>query len=178
VTNSEAVETFSVFYRAHYSLILSTVTRRLNDYATAEDVTSEVFRVAWAHHNSGGELTLAWLYVTARNLIGNEYRRASRMAALTTRTANFSDGIKVAPDHEAADMRRAMMRLRDSEREILFMAYWEDLSGSEIAEILGCKVPTVWVRLNRARASLKEELGKSVLAAVTELRERGARAHG
>ena len=149
---------FSAFYRANYSVILATVTRRLSDRATAEDVTSEVFRVAWAHHVGGDELTLPWLYSVARNVIGNEYRRSGRSAALTAKSEELVDVAYGTDDDSARDTRRAMMRLKEADREILFMAYWEDLSGAEIATILDCKVPTVWVRLNRARAALKNEL--------------------
>ena len=42
------------------------------------------------------------------------------------------------------------------------MAYWEDLSPAEMAEILGCSVPTLWVRLNRARNALRRRLGDPV----------------
>jgi RNA polymerase sigma factor (sigma-70 family) len=149
---------FSAFYRANYSVILATVARRLSDRATAEDVTSEVFRVAWAHHVGGDELTLPWLYTVARNVVGNEYRRSSRSAALTAKSEGLVEIAPGADDDSARDTRRAMMRLKEADREILFMAYWEDLTGAEIAAILDCKVPTVWVRLNRARAALKHEL--------------------
>jgi len=156
---------FAAFYRANYSVILATVTRRLSDHATAEDVTSEVFRVAWAHHSGGETLTLPWLYTVARNVVGNEYRRSARSAALTARTEDL-DGVAhattadVTEDDGARDTRRAMMRLKEADREILFMAYWEDLSGAEIGAILDLKLPTVWVRLNRARAALKQQLGR------------------
>jgi RNA polymerase sigma factor (sigma-70 family) len=178
MTNMDPDGQFSAFYRAHYSLVLATVARRLSDFATAQDVTSEVFRVAWARHVSGGELTLAWLYTVARNVVGNEYRRRSRAAALTEKAESQAYETHSSVDEEASDTRRAMMRLKDSDREILFMAYWEDLSGAEIASILDCKLPTVWVRLNRARNALKHELGGPAAEALGDLRERGASAHG
>ena len=59
---------------------------------------------------------------------------------------------------DGRDVRAAMKRLRESDRELLFMTYWEDLSGAEIAEILGIRVTAVWVRLNRARETLRKEL--------------------
>lgn len=167
---------FSAFYRANYSLILATVERRLSDHATAEDVTSEVFRVAWAHHADGNTLTLPWLYTVARNVVGNEYRRSARSAALTAKTKELYSDLHGHEGDSAADTRRAMMRLKEADREILFMAYWEDLTGAEIAAILDCKVPTVWVRLNRARSALKNEL--AILAGQTGLRDGGSAAHG
>jgi RNA polymerase sigma factor (sigma-70 family) len=178
MTASGSPAEFEAFYRAHYSVILATLNRRLSDYGTAEDVASEVFRIAWSHHQEGGQLGLAWLYTVARNLVGNEYRRAARSTALRLKAqSNVADAAE-EPHDTGADTRRAMMKLREADREILFMAYWEDLSGSEIAEILGCKVPTVWVRLNRARAALRTHLATPLTGAVDMLRDGGASVHG
>ena len=177
MTDVRSPEEFAIFYRAHYSLILATVGRRLSDHSTAEDVTSEVFRVAWSHYQTGSELTLAWLYAAARNVVGNEYRRNLRSASLNEKVAAHATELLAAPDATGADVRRAMMKLRQADREILFMAYWEDLSGNEIAEILGCKVPTVWVRLNRARSALRTHLDVPLNTAVDALRE-GAASNG
>jgi RNA polymerase sigma-70 factor (ECF subfamily) len=47
-----------------------------------------------------------------------------------------------------------MEELSSSDRELIRMAYWEDLSRDEIAEILGCSAVTVRVRLLRARNRL------------------------
>lgn len=143
---------FSAFYREHYSLILATCLRRLGDEAAAEDATAEVFRVAWQHFGEHEDPTLRWLYGVARHIIGNEYRRATRAKALVESigqrplSSTAGDGLEV---------REAMARLRPAHREILFMAYWEDLAASEIAEILGVKLPTVWVRLTRAREAFR-----------------------
>jgi len=177
MTDGRPGHDFASFYRSHYSLILTTVGRRLNDHSTAEDVTSEVFRVAWSHYQTGGEMTLPWLYTVARNVVGNEYRRSTRSAALTVKAAGHADDVMDDRDDDA-DVRRAMMELREADREILFMAYWEDLSGAEIATILGCKVPTVWVRLNRARSALRAHLDGPFNDAVEVLREKGAASHG
>ena len=178
MTDERSAVNFASFYREHYSLILATVGRRLNDHSTAEDVTSEVFRVAWSHYQTGGELSLAWLYAVARNVVGNEYRRTARSAALRAKAAaHAADSIDVTDD-TGADTRRALMKLREADREILFMAYWEDLTGGEIAQILGCKIPTVWVRLNRARTALRAHLAVPLDEAVDTLREEGASSHG
>jgi len=79
---------FAEFYGQHYRLILTVAQQRLQVFADAEDVTAEVFRVAWSHHQSGNELHLAWLYQVLRNMIGNQYRKEERTAALQRRLEN------------------------------------------------------------------------------------------
>jgi RNA polymerase sigma factor (sigma-70 family) len=152
---------FADFYRAHYSLILTTCERRLSDRGAAEDATAEVFRLAWERGKAGQELTLPWLYVVARNLVGREYRRTRRTGMRFAEPASTSAGGSASSDR-ALEVRSALAKLRPAERELLFMAYWEDLSPTEMAEILGCSVPTLWVRLNRARAALRRRLGAPI----------------
>jgi RNA polymerase sigma factor (sigma-70 family) len=148
---------FAEFYRANYSLILTTCERRLSDHKAAEDAAAEVFRVAWERARTGEELTLPWLYVVARNLVGREYRRVKRTATqLFDPGATANDGFALS--ERALEVRAALSRLKPAQRELLFMAYWEDLTPDEMAEILGCRVPTLWVRLNRARKALGDRL--------------------
>ena len=161
---------FAEFYRAHYSLILTTCERRLSDRKAAEDATAEVFRVAWERAKVGKELTLAWLYVVARNLVGREYRRNRRRPThVLTAVEPAVEG--TASADRALEVRAALTRLKPAERELLFMAYWEDLSPEEMAGILGCSVPALWVRLNRARTALRLRLS-------TPVEPRQVRVHG
>lgn len=69
---------------------------------------------------------------------------------------------------DALDVRRALAGLRETDREILYMAYWEDLTRAEIASILGISTVTVRVRLLRARQTLKALLYNAVEDAHSE----------
>lgn len=149
---------FAAFYREHYSLILTTCMRRLGNRATAEDAAADVFRVAWQRFPEQKDPSLAWLYVVVHNVVGNEYRRSSRARALRDRLEQV--GVDSA-DEDGTDVREAMALLRPLDRELLYMAYWERLSGHEIAEILRISVPAVWVRLSRAREALRGVLGRT-----------------
>lgn len=54
----QAEQRFAVFYAETYRLILTVAQQRVGDLPTAQDITSEVFRVAWIHHCDGGTLEL------------------------------------------------------------------------------------------------------------------------
>jgi len=149
-------ESFTDFYRQHYRLILTVAQQRLGGHSDAEDITAEVFRIAWMHDADGHELTLRWAYQVLRNVIGNEYRRVARGAKLTDRTsAAFLEHLVESATDDALAVRRAIEDLPPDDREMLSMAYWEDLTGQEIASILGCSAVTARVRLLRARRKLK-----------------------
>lgn len=154
------MDQFPDFYRKHYRLILTVAQQRLGTAADAEDVTAEVFRVAWARHDDGAQLTLPWLYTTLRNLIGNEYRRQGRLGSFVSDAGPIltsDDSFGPATD-EAIEVRRALRRVSTADRELLYTAYWEELSRAEIASILGISAIAVRVRLMRARERFRHLL--------------------
>jgi RNA polymerase sigma-70 factor (ECF subfamily) len=53
---------------------------------------------------------------------------------------------------------RAVMRLPETQREVLLLAHYEQMALAEIAGIVGIEVTAVKSRLQRARAALKEML--------------------
>jgi RNA polymerase sigma factor (sigma-70 family) len=149
---------FRDLYELHYNLIFRTCRRRLGNAASAEDATAEVFRVAWQRMSAGTEVDIRWLYRTARNVVGNEYRRLSRSRALLEKASNSSIEQHADTSDLSADLRQALKKLRVQERELLFMAYWEDLTPGEMAAILNCQETALRMRLSRARAALKRAL--------------------
>lgn len=154
-------EEFTAFYGRHYRLILTVAQQRLRGLSDAEDATAEVFRIAWAHHQSGGDLTLPWTYQVLRNVIGTEYRRAARTQDLYTRIAPTLAEEIVAPiSEDAVSMQQSLYELPEPDREIIAMAYWEDLTSSEIAAILGCSSTAARLRLMRAKRKLRAVLDR------------------
>ncbi|MEU5344122.1 sigma-70 region 4 domain-containing protein [Streptomyces sp. NPDC020766] len=52
----------------------------------------------------------------------------------------------------------ALAQASDTDRELLLLAYWDDLSRSDIATVLGISVGAVDTRLHRARQRLRQRL--------------------
>lgn len=156
---ADAETLFQDLFQNYYSIILTTCRRRLGLLQPAEDATAEVFRIAWQKLRQGHDLSLPWLYRTARNVVGNEYRREERQKALAQRMRSEPSVTSLGPD-TGLELKRALGRLKRPDRELLFMAYWEDLSSHEIATILRVKEPAVRMRLSRARALLSRQLGE------------------
>lgn len=73
-----SVRAFQEIYTEHQPRLLVIAFQRLNDRSLAEDITAEVFRIAWEHHQNDGTPNLPWLYKTLRNLIANQYRKHQR----------------------------------------------------------------------------------------------------
>jgi RNA polymerase sigma-70 factor (ECF subfamily) len=79
---------------------------------------------------------------------------AERLAA-----RDSSPSARLRRDEECSRLRRALARLRNSEREILVLRYLEDLSTKEAAEVLSVTEATVKMRQLRALRRLRELLG-------------------
>lgn len=67
--------------------------------------------------------------------------------------------IELLEGQEALAQAQALLdRLPERYRSVLILHELEELSGPEIAEILGIAPATVWVRLHRARERFRREL--------------------
>ncbi|QTV79161.1 RNA polymerase sigma factor [Microbacterium sp. NIBRBAC000506063] len=154
-----STDSFTRVYARYYRVLLTVAEQRLSGTADAQDVVAETFRIAWKRDRDGGELTLRWLYGTLRNVIGNEYRRIARADDyLREASASYVERMLAPADDDAIVVRAALRQLDEADREILYMAYWEDLSREEIALILGYSATNVRVRLHRARLRLRSLL--------------------
>ena len=60
----------------------------------------------------------------------------------------------------AARVRSALTRIPTHDREVLLLRHVADLSGPEIAEVLGISTGAVRVRIHRATQRLAQEFGE------------------
>jgi RNA polymerase sigma factor (sigma-70 family) len=67
-------------------------------------------------------------------------------------------------------MRTVMLRLPPTQRAVLVLRFFEDLTETQAAEVLGCSVGTVRSRTHRALRRLRELLPQAdVEARLTEV---------
>lgn len=126
----------------------------------AEEITSEVFYQVWrsAKEFKGQSKATTWLFGIARNLCMNRLRK-KRMQFL-----ELMEGDAVYhPEEEETDydpeaVKRALEKLSPIHREVLYLAFYEEMSYSEIAKLLGIPENTVKTRVFHAKKKLKELL--------------------
>lgn len=132
---------------------------RRTDAASADDIVSEVFLVAWRRREDLPEHEpLPWLLACARRLLANQRRSRSRALALRDRLA----GEPVALPAPSSDrvLARALSRLGEADREVLMLIAWEELPQAQAAKVLGCSRAAVAMRLSRARRRLAHALAE------------------
>jgi RNA polymerase sigma-70 factor (ECF subfamily) len=171
-------EAFSELFERYRDLIYAFFRRRLDHPARAEELTQECF-VALLRNVARYEPRASfrsYLFGIAVHMVSAERRTAARDSA----SAEPLDGNLHAGSHastkqgtdDAIWLRQALARLDGSEREIVMLREYEQLSYGEIAGLLHLPVNTVRSRLFRARMALKDQLlpAKNLDREVREIR--------
>lgn len=156
---------FDEVYGASFSLIYVYCFRRTRTREDAEDAVAETFLVAWRrfHELASADHPTAWLYAVARRVLANQRKLSERRERTTERAWALTPSMALDdPAHEtlhALKLERvleAMIELSATDRELLTLAAFEQLSYSEIAGVLDIPIETTKSRLYRARQRLQD----------------------
>lgn len=167
---------FAAVYRRWGSLVHTMATRSLGDTHEAEDVTQQVFLGAWrgrdGYRPERGPLG-GWLVGITRRKIVDALAARTRRLTLVDTVAHDADGrgrTDGAPDGvlDRVLLVDALSRLPRSQREVLCLAFYEDLTQAQIAERTGMPLGTVKSHTRRGLLRLREgiEQGRAVDDAV------------
>jgi RNA polymerase sigma-70 factor (ECF subfamily) len=155
---------FDTLYRRFARPILGLALRLLRDRSRAEDAVQETFAAIWRSARSyrpDRGPGAPWLYAVARNAIVDRARaRRETTFADPPDEASPSAG---PPEHAEASyvswrVHRAVQELPEHEREVLELAYWGELSQSEVAQFLDIPLGTVKTRTRTGLARLADLL--------------------
>jgi RNA polymerase sigma-70 factor (ECF subfamily) len=150
-------QSFEAFFRVNYNRLEQYVGRRVSR-AQVDDVVAATFVVAWRKFDLVEQASLPWLFRIASFEVKSSYRTTRRYGyALSSEVlegmANTVDEI-----FDTEPLRHAMAELSDVDQEILRLVHWDELTRSEIAEVLELAVSAVNMRYHRAIARLEQRL--------------------
>ena len=153
-----STEAFTELFHRYAQRLYGFFRRRLDHPTRAEELTQDVFVAVLkgAARYEPRALFRTYLYSIAVRMLSAERRKSSREVA---DAAQAADPVQPAQSETSAWVRDAVGRLEATEREILLLREYEELSYEEIAQVLGIPVNTVRSRLFRARLALRELLG-------------------
>lgn len=147
---------------AHQEAVFRYAYLLLGDPDDAEDVAQETFLRAWRYL---GRFDLArslrpWLLSIASNLASNRRRSIGRYLSALTRALREEPAPptleeKSAQRMQAGQLREAIQTLNTTDRQIVYLRYFLDLSVAETAEALDIPQGTVKSRLSRALEKLR-----------------------
>ena len=158
-------------YRERVFRLLSRFTR---DWAETEDLAQEVFVKVFRklHTFQQDSAFYTWLYrITVNTATDQMARRKRRRLHLVEDNTSLDRGepesgyggaAQPLMEQEVREVTRTVLdKLPEKYRSILILREYEDLSYTEMAEVLGCSIGTVESRLFRARKRFKEALERS-----------------
>lgn len=163
-------QAFEQLLNKYLSSVYNFVFQMARDREVADDIVQETFIKAWKHlADFDRERSFkTWLFTIAKHTAFDCFKKKKALPF-----SAFDDGEggsvfeevggdQVLPDEilgreeAVADLDRALAKLPDGSRNILLLAYREDLSLQEIAEVLGEPYNTVKSRHNRAIRKLRQ----------------------
>ncbi len=166
-------DAFAELYDLYVKRIYRFVFFKVSGHEEAEDITSEVFLRTWNYLAEGKEITSfsGLLYRTARNCIIDLYRSKSYQANPLllselpegTEPSDMGRSVElISSTMGAAEIIKAIKKMKQEYQEILTLKYIDELSTEEIAEIVGKGKIAVRVTLHRALKRLKKLLSQPV----------------
>jgi len=151
-------EFFKIFAQIIYAFALS----RLNVNADAADVVNDVMLQVWknAHRFEGRSKVKTWVLGIANHKVLDVFRKRGRVQfdELDDQIADESSDAglaEIALAQDAKSIQHCMEKLSQSHRQVVHLAFFEDMPYPEIAETINCPTGTVKTRMMHAKNNLK-----------------------
>ncbi len=150
------------FYRAYHGRVYAFALRRLGNPTDATEVVNEVMMEVWRHAQryEGRAKVQTWLLGICNHKVIDSMRRRGRHVGEPladelpdTQQTSALDALVGAQDAQL--VRRCLEELSDAHRQVVHLAFFEELSYSEIATIAACPEGTVKTRMFHAKQKLK-----------------------
>ena len=179
---------FASLVRKYQQQVHAFARRKIGDFQIAEDITQETFLQVYQKLETLDDPMLfsQWIYTIANRLciawfrknrlqtepleevciLGIEREPYSRYVA--------SEHAKVAAEAQRDLVEKLLTKLKESDRKVITLHYFEEMTSSEISEFLGVSENTIKSRIRRARQHLKkyESIIREVLGIPIEVEDR------
>jgi RNA polymerase sigma-70 factor (ECF subfamily) len=153
-------EAFSLIVRRYEASLLRFAARMLGSSGDAEDAVAESFVRAYRHLASCREPARlrTWLYRIVANRCKSHLARRPRAEISLDDAPPVADPADTEAALERAEqlglVQRALLQLSPEKRAAFVLKHVEGLSYEEMAAITGERVPTLKMRVHRARETL------------------------
>ncbi|MCC6694296.1 MAG: RNA polymerase sigma factor [Candidatus Hydrogenedentes bacterium] len=154
----------AALYDQHAAGLYAYVLAILYDAADAEDVVHEVFERALARQQGffGLRNPVGYIYRAARNAAYDRLRRLEvreRSRDRIAKPAVLESIEPLAEAERAQQMNEALSALPVEQREVVLLRFYQDMTFSQIARVMGGSANTAASRCRYALAKLRELLG-------------------
>lgn len=169
---AENTQSFDETALVHLDVVFRAAMALCGQRDVADDLVQTTFVKAWQRFDTfrPGSNAKAWLFQILRNQWIDQLRRREvagssvpleedrvdeRVQVTETVWSNAHDLLENFADDQVI---RALGRLPEDQRLVLYLVDVEQMSHKDVAEIVGVAVGTIKSRTSRARSTLKQEL--------------------
>ena len=162
---------FTMLVKKYHKHVHALAWRKIGDFHIAEDITQETFLKVYKHLATLKELDRfpGWLYVIATRRCIAWLRKKRLHAQLVEDIDMVAKGkgtysqyvadqqAKTSTEAKQEVVKQLLAKLQESERTVITLYYFGEMTCEEISKFLGVSVNTIKSRLSRARQRLKKE---------------------
>ena len=163
------ISNFDAIARELAQPLLRYLERYVGNPALAEDLRQEtLIRMTRGLAGFSGRSSLkTWAFAIASRVAADYFRPAERRLPIVEleeageiAAADEDSGERLIADEMNRCVREVIDSLPDPYRAALILHDLEDLTAEQVAEICDCSLATAKIRIHRARARLREALGR------------------
>lgn len=154
-------DAFGNLYKIYYERIYRYCSIHISDSSLALDICQETFIRAWKSLpsfsvRSDGTFQ-AYLFRIAHNLVIDQWRKKKEYPLEIAETIHTDESLedKVDAKDRVEEVRTALSKLNDIDRQIIILRYFEELSHNEISKILHINDGAIRVRTIRILKKLQ-----------------------
>src|SRR5262249_54682123 len=157
------VSKLALLFDRHHRALFEYFVRMTGNRAIAEDLVQDVFfRMLKYRATFRSESRFkSWMFHIARNARFDHYRKHSEDSlpeghAEAMPSGSPLPGHQLEYDQQTAILECALQRLPEEKREVLVLSRYQEMKYEQIAELMGCEVGAVKVRVHRALKELRD----------------------
>ncbi len=172
-------EAFDALLQRHQSRVYNYIFQMVKDRDLADDIFQETFvkaitTIRQGRYTETGKFS-AWINRIARNLVIDFFRQEKAEASVSSDDENFDvlnrkelseDTVEdlMIDNQIRADLRRLIKHLPPTQRQVLVMRYYRNLSFKEIAEATGVSINTALGRMRYALLNIRRIANENAIA--------------
>jgi RNA polymerase sigma factor (sigma-70 family) len=157
------VEKLGLLFDRHHRALFDFFAKMTGNRAIAEDLVQDVFFRILKYRNTfrAESHFKTWMFHIARNVRFDYYKKhGSERAAFENssdelRSGSALPGQRLEQEEQTRLLECALFKLPTEKREILILSRYQEMKYEDIAELLGCELGTVKVRIYRAMKELR-----------------------
>jgi RNA polymerase sigma-70 factor (ECF subfamily) len=162
------LDSFGALYQRYYSSMVALAYAMLTDIHLAEDAAQESFAIACRDLNTlrRTEKFGYWLAGICRNVARGILREKGKSLApdfcqSSARGCLTADEYQDSQECRQIAIRKALWQLRDSERELIVLRYYDGFSHAQISKVLDISPSAINGRLVRAKRKIAKYLKRN-----------------